>query len=144
MERGDFISTCGFACLGFSSIAMVLQSCVAYKTVPGKIVDDHLLVPISNFIRRDDFQKYLIIRNDNLQMPIYLFRFSENEYTALNMKCTHQGTELNAYGDKLVCSAHGSEFNNKGDVTNGPAAEPLRSFPIHIDQNNIFISLKES
>jgi Rieske Fe-S protein len=60
------------------------------------------------------------------------------------MQCTHQGNELSAYGDKLVCSAHGSEFDNRGNVTNSPADKPLKSFQVTIKNNSLNISLKAS
>ncbi|GAW87970.1 hypothetical protein FPS14_contig00001-0044 [Flavobacterium psychrophilum] len=58
------------------------------------------------------------------------------------MKCTHQGAELQAFGDKLQCAAHGSEFNNKGIVESGPASSDLKKFPIIIENNTLKISLK--
>jgi|SRR5690554_3447798 len=143
MTRKDFLKTCGYACIGLSSISMLLQSCVSTKQITVGITDENLVVPLTEFMRKDSYLKYLIVRNENLQFPIYVFRFSEEKYSALYLQCTHQGNELNAYGDKLVCSAHGSEFDNKGNVTNGPAAEPLRSFPIQIDNQNIIISLRK-
>lgn len=144
MTRKEFIKTCGYGCLGMSSIAVLLQSCVPMKDISAVLDHDHLIVPKSAFIKKDEYVEYLIVRNKNLQFPIYLFRFSEEEYTALYLQCTHQGNEVSAYGDKLVCSAHGSEFDNKGQVTNGPANKPLRSFPINTDNKNIFISLRKS
>ena len=49
--------------------------------------------------------------------------------------------ELNVNGELLTCSAHGSEFNPKGEVVNGPATARLRSFPTRTDANNLFIDL---
>ena len=144
MERNEFIKTCGYACIGASSIGMLLQSCVSNKSITANIENENLVVPISDFLKDEAYLKYIIVRNNNLRFPIYVFRFSENEYTALYLQCSHQGNELNAYGDKLVCPAHGSEFNNKGMVTNGPATDPLRSFPIQISNPNILISLKKA
>ncbi len=143
MDRKEFIKTCGYACLGATSIGILLQSCVSTKSIYASINGENLVVPKVDFQNKEDYIKYIIVRNDNLQFPIYLFRFSENDYTALYLRCTHQGYELNAYGEKLVCSAHGSEFNNKGIATNGPATEPLKSFPVHINNQNILISLKK-
>lgn len=40
----------------------------------------------------------------------------ENKYHALWTGCTHQGTELQVFGDRLQCPAHGSEFANTGAV----------------------------
>lgn len=85
---------------------------------------------------------YVIVRNDAMEFPIYVYRFSDDDYSAMLMKCTHQGNELQASGDHLHCSAHGSEFNNKGIVVQGPAEENLRTFNIAPDNTTIFIDLR--
>ncbi|MEC7772140.1 MAG: Rieske (2Fe-2S) protein [Bacteroidota bacterium] len=144
MDRKEFIKTCGCACLGVSSMAILLQGCVTTKSITAPIVRDHLVIQRTDFMKGEKAVEYLIVDNGQLQFPIYIFRFSETEYTALYLRCTHQGNELNAYGDKLVCSAHGSEFDNKGNVIQGPAKETLRSFPVQITDQNILISLKKA
>ena len=144
MERKEFIKTCGYACLGATIFAPLLQGCVSAKNISATIEGENLLVPTLNFEKDGKILKYLVVNNPQLQYPIYVFRFSETDYTALYMQCTHQGNELTAYGEKLVCSAHGSEFDNKGNVTNGPASNSLRTFPTNLDNQNILISLKKS
>lgn len=146
MDRKSFIKTCGLACMGATGMASMLQSCATTKLLNGKIIDDDLIVPIADFEikkgKNPGFKKYVIVQNDMLQYPICIYRFSGTEYSALWMKCTHQGTELQVFGDKLQCPAHGSEFTNKGMVQNGPADIKLRSFPITIENNQLKISLK--
>ena len=58
------------------------------------------------------------------------------------MACTHQRAELQVYGDKLQCAAHGSEFSNRGLVESGPATADLRKFPVTIENSVLKISLK--
>ncbi|MBC7888894.1 MAG: Rieske (2Fe-2S) protein [Ferruginibacter sp.] len=146
MDRKDFIKSCGFACIGGVGLAGILQSCGASKLLSGKIAGDNLIVPISDFETKNGkdvyFKKYLVVQNDLLQYPICVYRFNEKEYTALWMRCTHQGTELQVFGDKLQCPAHGSEFNNRGGVQDGPADVKLRTFPVTIENNQLKISLK--
>ena len=55
----------------------------------------------------------------------------------------HQGTEPQASGDFLQCPAHGSEFNNKAQVTNDSADNGLRTFPVIITNNELFIDLRK-
>ena len=59
------------------------------------------------------------------------------------MQCTHQGSQLQVFGDKLQCPAHGSEFSNQGLVQNGPADQTLRKFPVYIESDFLKISLKK-
>lgn len=146
MDRKRFIKTCGFACLGASALGTILQGCVGAKMVNAEISGDNMIVPLSDFevLKKGvkSFRNYIVVQNDLLQFPICVYRFSESDYTALYMRCTHQGAELTAYGDKLVCSAHGSEFDNRGLVTGSPADKPLRSFQVTKEDQQLKISLK--
>lgn len=146
MDRKQFLKTCGLGCLAGISGMALLQGCGTSQAISKEIKGSDILVPVSDFIINSDdkttYRKYLIIQNDILKYPICVYRFSETEYTALLMACTHQGAVLQVFGDKLQCSAHGSEFSNIGGVENGPADKGLRKFPIVIENNILKISLK--
>lgn len=143
MERKEFIKTCGLACLGGTFLAAVLESCGSTKITTGTIVNTNLVVSVSDFlIKENEYRKYIVVHNEKLSYPVCVFRINENEYSALFMRCTHQGAELQVFGDRLECPAHGSEFNNEGIVQNGPADTNLRKFPVTIQNNQINISLK--
>ncbi|HLT50583.1 MAG TPA: Rieske (2Fe-2S) protein [Arenibacter sp.] len=141
MKRKNFIKTCGLACLGTTTLGLSLQGCTSSKNLSIPLADNNLVLGKTDFIKNGGFYDYIVVSNPQLRFPIAVFRFSEEKYSALYLQCSHQGNELNVYGDKLVCSAHGSEFDNKGKVTKGPAADPLRSLPVQIGNNNILISL---
>ncbi|MEP6846361.1 MAG: Rieske (2Fe-2S) protein [Panacibacter sp.] len=143
MNRKKFIKSCGLACLG-GALPMLLPGCSASsKMVGGKITGDDLVVDISDFeTKKGAYKNYLIVENEILSYPVCVYRFSENEYAAMFMRCTHQGTELQVFGDKLQCPAHGSEFNNRGIMQNGPASINLRTFPVTIENHQLKISLK--
>ncbi len=146
MDRKNFIKTCGFACVAGMGITGLLESCSSIKQVSGKIDADNMIVPIRNFETKNGnntyFKKYIVVQNEILQYPICVYRFNENEYSALWMRCTHQGTELQVFGDRLQCPAHASEFDSKGVVQNGPADTKLRTFPVTIEKDQLKISLK--
>jgi Rieske Fe-S protein len=142
MERKEFIKACGFACLGGSFIAGVFEGCASSKTISGTISNSNLVVPAAAFQNKNSFYKYVVVRQDELKYPICLYRFSTNDYAALYMRCTHQGAELQVFGDKLECPAHGSAFNDHGVVQNGPADTNLRSFPVTVQNDQVLISLK--
>jgi len=77
-----------------------------------------------------------------LRYPICVYRMNEKEYNALLMRCTHKRNKLTVYGDKLHCAAHGSEFDKYGNVTKGPAATQLRTFPVLEENELLKISIK--
>lgn len=146
MKRKDFIKTCGYTCLGSAAIAMLLQGCASTRDLNGRINDSDLLIPLKEFEtsagNKIHYKKYIVIHNQSLKYPICVYRFDTNNYSALWMQCTHQGAELQVFGDKLQCPAHGSEFDSKGKVTSSPAEKPLRTFPVHINNDQLVISLK--
>ena len=148
MDRRKFIQTGCMACLSTTALTAILSSCKTTRYITGKLGTDGLLVNTDEFkILKNGHpghRSFIIVRNDALQYPICVYRFSETEYSALWMSCTHQGTELQASGDFLQCPAHGSEFSNKGKLTNGPANKDLRSFPVSVNNTELFIDLRKA
>lgn len=140
MKRKEFIVKCGLCMIGMPAL---LTSCAGTKYLAAPIEGDSLVVTLQSFVNEKDGRplKYIVAHNDKLEYPICVYRFSENEYKALLMKCTHQGTELQVFGDRLQCPAHGSEFTNTGAVQNGPADTPLRTFNISVLPESIKIKL---
>jgi Rieske Fe-S protein len=122
MERSTFLKTCGFACLSGGFLISALEGCAGSKMIAGTIDNSNLVVPASVFKKENG--SYF------------------TEYSALLMRCTHQGTELQVFGDRLECPAHGSQFSDTGQVKNGPADTNLRSFPVTNQNNQLLISLK--
>ncbi len=146
MNRRKFIKNGCTVCLSVAGLTGVLSSCTTTRYINGTLGKDGLMVDLNEFVTRQNgkaaHHSFIIIRNEALQYPICVYRFSENEYSALWMRCTHQGAELQASGDYLQCTAHGSEFDNKGTVKNGPADRNLRNFPITVSNNQLFIDLR--
>ena len=147
MDRRSFIKNSCTACLSLGVLSSLAVGCAATKYVSGTLGKDGLTLKKDDFKIKQKggtaFSSFIIVRNEALLFPICVYRFNDEEYSALWMKCTHQGAELQASGDVLQCSAHGSEFNNKGMVTNGPANNNLRSFPVTVNQEEIFIDLRK-
>ncbi len=145
MNRANFIHKCSAACVGGSLINAWLQSCTAQKAIPVSFQNNQLTVPLSAlFTQRSEkikWKRAVVIRHEQTPFPIALFRYAENDYKAVLLRCTHQGNELSLYGDLISCNAHGSEFNTKGEVQQGPADAPLHSFPVTYDNQNIYIQL---
>lgn len=145
MNRKEFIKTCGISCLGIVGAGILLEGCASTKYVNATLAGSFLEIPLTAFEangkKEMKFLRYVIAQHDDLKYPICVYRQSETNYQALLMRCTHQGTELQVFGDRLQCPAHGSEFSNNGEVKNGPAAESLRTFPLMVEQTTLKINL---
>jgi len=138
--RRDFIKkTAGvsaFLCCGMAG-ASLLQSCGSVKQITAEIKDRSIRIGKTEFTDNT----YVVISNMSLPAPIYLHKVSEEEYTAFLMLCTHNDCELEATSKMLVCPCHGSEFDLKGEVTEGPAEKPLMEFNVVVNENEIKIDL---
>lgn len=145
MNRRSFTKTC-IGCIGGAMIPALLTACRSTYYTNGTIEMNGISVKKSEFtyLKKDKpvTRQYIIVRNESLEFPIYLYRFSDDDYSAVLMKCSHQGNELQASGDHLSCPAHGSEFNSKGVVAQGPAENNLRSFEVTAHDDKIFINLR--
>lgn len=147
MNRRNFIvNSCG-ACLSTTVLSSFLSSCRFTKYASGQLNDDGILLnPIDFQITENGettYRSYIIVRNEELKFPICVYRFSDMEYSALWMQCAHQGAEVQVSGSFLQCPAHGSEYDNKGRVTNGPATRNLRTFPVIVKNDQLFIDLRK-
>jgi len=144
MDRKQFLKTCGGSCLGLLGLS-VLAECKPTRHVQGTLANNQLQIEKKEFIlvknEKIKYRNSIITKPDNSDYPIVIYRFSETEYSALLLRCTHQSNELTMNGDILSCPAHGSEFNNKGEAIQGPAEQKLQSFKVTSDEKNIYIQL---
>lgn len=75
--------------------------------------------------------------------PVALFNVGGQIYATSNI-CTHADCPLDEYhsiyGDEVECTCHGSRFNIKtGANTLPPAAEPLKTYKVSVEDDEIFI-----
>ncbi len=133
----------GLACLAMAVAGMGLTGCGGVRYVTGTLDGEDMSVPLADLLSEDGRPKpYVVVRSPQLKWPVALYRSGNGSYTALLMRCTHQGAQLKAGDGELTCSAHGSAFNTDGTVTEGPAKEPLRKLPVRPDGDRLLISLK--
>ena len=59
-------------------------------------------------------------------------KLTNNGYIAISLACTHLGctVEENENGNGFTCPCHGSRYNEKGLVLEGPATKPLSFYRI--------------
>ena len=66
-------------------------------------------------------------------------------FYAFGDTCTHQGCSLaqgQLDGTTVTCPCHGSEFDvTTGEVVRGPAGEPVRSYPVRIEDGMVRVEV---
>ena len=148
MQRRNFIRTSCLACLGGSAVTTLLQGCSStHYAQQVQLQQNSLVVKKSEFIEikkgqaTSNMRNVVVAKYEKLAFPVAIFRLSEDQYSAVYLECTHQGNEVQPQGNYLVCEGYFIEFDSKGNVTQGPAEDPLRTFSVKSDKDNIYILL---
>lgn len=118
--------------------AFSLTGCIAIPSVKSTVKTDKIDVEKSRFAESN----MVIVKVMWMDYDILLVKHSEEKYTALYLKCTHQDQPLMPTKTGLVCNSHGSQFDLNGKVVREPAIQPLKTFPALVKENNITIIIQ--
>jgi Rieske Fe-S protein len=73
----------------------------------------------------------IFVAAPGLDVPVVLINLDSASFRALSGVCTHLGCNVRPSGRFLQCPCHGSTYDLEGQVTRGPAEQPLRMFETH-------------
>lgn len=65
---------------------------------------------------------------------------NEAGFQALSLVCTHLGCIVTVTPEGLFCPCHGSRFNRKGEVLQGPATHPLPKLMVEVRGDQVTVS----
>jgi cytochrome b6-f complex iron-sulfur subunit len=84
----------------------------------------------------------LLIKDGFKPGPVLIGQDPKNPKTlvAVNPTCTHAGCDVDWKGENFTCSCHGSAFAADGKVTRGPAKDPLPTYTVKLDGENILVA----
>lgn len=113
------------------SAAQLLAGCAAataYRVTPAGGV---LRLDLTSFPELQRAIGIATLQADGDEAPMFVVRQNET-YTALSAVCTHRGCTVEAKSGRFVCPCHGSTYAVTGAVLRGPAEQPLRRIPSHM------------
>lgn len=146
MKRRKFIKSCCFTAVGLPIFTSVLQSCgssIYYAAISND--NNRVIIAKAEFWKVSENKKtersFVLVKTEDSDFPICLYKIEEEKYIASLLKCTHRGCELNVGGGIYSCPCHGSEFSTAGKVLEGPADQDLKTFKIETDNENIYINV---
>jgi cytochrome b6-f complex iron-sulfur subunit len=86
----------------------------------------------------------LLVEDPRSDLPIFLRRTPEGEYTAVSTKCGHRGCQVEPAADRMACPCHGSEYTFEGAILQGPTQRPLTRFRVTSDVEHVYIHIGTS
>ncbi|MFN0214589.1 MAG: ubiquinol-cytochrome c reductase iron-sulfur subunit [Saprospiraceae bacterium] len=146
MKRRNFVKNTCLVCLGGGIANAFVAGCKGIQYTTSILKDGQLQVPKTAFeyLQKKElrYRKWVVVKNSKVPFPIGVFRVDGQHFYASYLECTHQGCEVQPEGDYLQCPCHGSEFDNRGRLKQGPAEADLKTFTVHTDAENLYILLK--
>ena len=116
------------------SLASCGTTLPVYKTTAA---NNKITVPVALFANTD----FQLIQPKSLYYNIGLKKEKDGSYSAMLLKCTHADNQLTPTGNGFKCTLHGSAFDTEGNVTNGPAENPLKKYPTQVISGQIIITI---
>lgn len=140
MNRKDFIQKTGAATL-LVSMGILIDSCTSdtNDVTPdnGKTVTFSLANSPYDVLNNED--SWLLHPTENI-----LLVNVNGTIRAFTSVCTHAAcvTDWTYSSPTFTCTCHGSKFNNKGEVTAGPAAANLKEYAVKVDGTAVSITIR--
>jgi cytochrome b6-f complex iron-sulfur subunit len=114
---------------GLAAGGLGLLAALARSVVPDVLYEAPRRFPIG---RPEEFP----LQSATLLADHRLFVFRDVEgFHAISAVCTHLGCRVNhEEGRGFICPCHGSTYDERGEVTHGPAAWPLPRFAMSLSR----------
>jgi 3-phenylpropionate/trans-cinnamate dioxygenase ferredoxin subunit len=78
-------------------------------------------------------------------VPVCLVRTEDGQYFAVKDVCSHEETPLSdgwVYDHQIECSQHGAVFDlETGEAVSMPATEPIETYPISVDGDDVLVDV---
>jgi Rieske Fe-S protein len=82
------------------------------------------LATVGQLVQISPSDKFVAVKRTSAAPPTF---------AAFSMICTHEGCPTLIRSNHFECDCHGSQFDNSGHVTQGPAARDLPTVPTSYD-----------
>ncbi len=127
MDRRKFLSVLGWAGLALSGIVALIGNLFYLKPAVS-------YGPATRFRvgKPDEFKEGIKELFEDQQVVVVR---EKQGFAAISLVCTHLGCTVRTSDAGFECPCHGSQFDNFGEVTGGPAPKPLNWYQISIAPN---------
>lgn len=127
IDRRTFLSTLGWLGVGLSGAVGVLGNLMYLK--PAVDYGPPMRIRVG---RPDDYTVGIKETRENERVVVVR---EKEGFAAISVTCTHLGCTVRATEGGFECPCHGSQFDNDGFVTGGPAPSPLAWYQVSIAPN---------
>ncbi|MES1025065.1 Rieske (2Fe-2S) protein [Gloeocapsa sp. BRSZ] len=140
MNRRAFFRWIGLGWLT-STLLPILVAC-GFKRIAANSRSDGFVV-VGNVSELDQSAGKLQVQVGNTRLIVVGSASHPQTIVVLNPTCPHAGciVKWKDNQSQFVCPCHGSEFDSRGQVTQGPATRDLVSYSIKVENQSILVKL---
>ncbi len=127
IDRRTFLTALGWAGVGFSGLIAGIGNLLYLKPAVN-------YGPAMNFRagKPEDFNEGIKEIFENERVVVVR---EKKGFAAISLTCTHLGCTIRTSEAGFECPCHGSQFDNDGYVTGGPAPRPLEWYQVSLAPN---------
>lgn len=121
----------GSASLGLASLGVTSSGCAAkgdkWDPTPVRNEQGFVSLAISDYPPLATAGGMVAVHPEGVRKPILVMRLENDNFRVLSLRCPHLGCTVrwNNESQALGCPCHGSRFDDKGKVVEGPAKSSL-------------------
>ena len=134
IDRRDFVCTCA---LGAAVIA--LDGCASLVTRTVTPIDGRLELALAHHPELTERDGWLRVLPAGGREPVFVLAHDDGTFAALSPICTHLGCTVEIEGARLVCPCHGSTYDRRGAVLQGPAQQALARYRTSVSASGVLI-----
>jgi cytochrome b6-f complex iron-sulfur subunit len=127
MDRRTFLTALGFGGVGFSALIAAVGNLLYLKPAV-----DYGPPSVIRAGRPDEYKEGIKEVMEDQRVVIVRDR---KGFAAISITCTHLGCTVRTSDAGYECPCHGSQYDNDGFVTGGPAPRPLDWYQVSIAPN---------
>ena len=129
-SRRDFLKTFGAAIVTAVGAPLLFDGCAGLATVRARVDGNSIKLDKTEIQSLNAPNGILLVKAPELSGPIILRNLPEVGIVAVSAICSHRGCEVRAMPHSLQCPCHGSEYDELGEVLEGPATRPLKRYEV--------------
>ena len=127
IDRRSFLTALGVVGAAFSGLIALLGNLLYLK--PAVVYGPAVIFRVG---KPDDFKEGIKEQFETERVVVVRER---QGFAAISLTCTHLGCTIRTSDAGFECPCHGSQFDNDGFVTGGPAPAPLDWYQISLAPN---------
>lgn len=140
-ERREFIKSACSLCAAVVGIGAILPAVSACATLPNLSIEPAAgVIPVQRSLFTME-NKLVIIQSKSREFDLVLVQQAADAFQAFELQCTHQPNPLIVTKTGFHCNAHGSAFSLDGSVKKSPALKSLKTFPVTITPDVVYITV---